>query len=64
VILVLFSANFVGKLLQFRDGESAAIRGTHYRAYTGACNHANWNALFFEDFENPQCALYREQSLP
>ena len=34
------------------DGESAAIRGAHDRAYTGARNHANWNAFFFEDFEN------------
>ena len=46
-------ANFVGEFFQIRDGESAAIRGTHDCAYAGARNHANRDAFFFEDFENP-----------
>src|SRR4029077_1539851 len=46
-------ANFVGDFFQFRDRDSAAIRGADQRAYTGACNDANRNALFFEDLETP-----------
>ena len=29
------------------------MSGAHYCAYTGARNHANRDAFFFEDFENP-----------
>src|SRR6266404_831280 len=46
-------ANFVGDFFQFRDRDSAAICGADERAYTGARNHANRNAFFFEDLENP-----------
>ena len=44
--------NFVGDFFQFRDGESAAISGAHDRANAGARNHADRDALFFENFED------------
>jgi len=39
-------------LLQFADRKPAAIRGSDQRAHTGAGDHGDGYAFFFEDFEN------------
>ena len=45
-------ANRAGDLLKFRAGKAAAVTRANQGAYARSGNDPNWNAFFFEDFQN------------